>query len=114
MLRKVEPYGGKNDFDIDGKLVGNWFLDRTETYFAKGVAGQSKAVWEKVYGRDVGNCETEYWSKDGKLGGAVPCDYWLGHITFAYDSIHPDQIKISIAIFLIYLDPKTFEGSKRL
>ena len=99
MLRKVEPYGGKIDFDIDGKLVGNWFLDRTETYFAKGVAGQSKAVWEQVYGRDVGNCETEYWSKDGKLGGAVPCDYWLGHITFAYDSIHPDQIKISMAVF---------------
>ena len=100
MVRKVEPYGGKIDYDIDGKLVGNWFLDRTETYFARGVAGQSKAVWEEIYGRDVGSCEAEYWdNKDGGTRGALPCDYWLGHITFAYDSIHPDKIKISMAIF---------------
>ncbi len=31
-LRKVKPYGGKIDYDIDGKLVGNWFLEGTNGY----------------------------------------------------------------------------------
>ena len=26
-IRKTEPYGGKIDFDIDGTLTGNWYLD---------------------------------------------------------------------------------------
>ena len=106
-LRDVElsrmlnlPVGGKIDFDIDGKLVGNWFLDGTETYFGKGVAGKSKADWDQIYGRDVGDCESEYWDEmTGQTAGAVPCNYWLGHLTFAYDSIQPDQIKISMAVF---------------
>ncbi len=32
--RTAEPRGGKIDFDIDGRLVGNWFLDGTVTYNA--------------------------------------------------------------------------------
>lgn len=31
-LRKVEPFGGKIDFDIDGKIVGNWFVEGTGGY----------------------------------------------------------------------------------
>ena len=34
--RTAEPRGGKIDFDIDGRLVGNWFLDGTVTYNASG------------------------------------------------------------------------------
>ena len=106
-LRNVElsrmlnlPVGGKIDFDIDGKLVGNWFLDGTETYFGKGVAGKSKADWDKIYGRDVGDCKSEYWDNvTGQPAGAVPCNYWLGHLTFAYDSRQPNQVKISMGIF---------------
>jgi len=30
--RKVEPFGGKIDYDIDGRLVGNWFEKGTEGY----------------------------------------------------------------------------------
>ena len=97
-LRNVEPYGGKIDFDIDGKLVGNWFLDGTETYFGKGVAGKSKLEWDDIYGRNVDDCGSEYWDARGKSGGLTPCNTWLGHITFAYDSIHPDQIKISMGV----------------
>lgn len=26
-LRQVEPFGGKIDYDIDGRLVGNWFVE---------------------------------------------------------------------------------------
>lgn len=31
-LRKVPPFGGKIDYDIDGKLVGNWFVEGTGGY----------------------------------------------------------------------------------
>jgi len=31
-LRTVEPISGKIDYDIDGKLVGNWFLEGTNGY----------------------------------------------------------------------------------
>ena len=31
-MRQVEPRGGKIDYDIDGKLVGNWFLQGTNGY----------------------------------------------------------------------------------
>ena len=31
-LRAVEPRGGRIDFDIDGRLVGSWFLEGTERY----------------------------------------------------------------------------------
>ncbi len=31
-LRTVEPVGGKIDHDIDGHLVGNWFLENTNGY----------------------------------------------------------------------------------
>src|SRR3989344_4154500 len=34
-LRKVPPFGGKIDYDIDGKLVGNWFREGTD-YQGKG------------------------------------------------------------------------------
>jgi hypothetical protein len=35
-LRTVEPRGGRIDYDIDGRLVGNWFLDKTLDYRASG------------------------------------------------------------------------------
>ncbi len=31
-LRQVEPFGGKIDHDVDGRLAGNWFLDGTVDY----------------------------------------------------------------------------------
>ena len=97
--RDADPKGGKIDFDIDGKLVGNWFLDGTDDYRAKGVIGKSKAEWNNIYGRDMGECTTEYWDIQGKSIGNVPCNYWAGHLTFAYDHIIPDQIRISMGIF---------------
>lgn len=30
--RKVPPFGGKIDYDIDGKIVGNWFVEDTGGY----------------------------------------------------------------------------------
>ena len=37
--RKVEPFGGKIDYDIDGRLSGNWFLDGTVDYSGNVPAG---------------------------------------------------------------------------
>ncbi len=31
-VRQAEPRGGKIDYDVDGKLVGNWFLQGTNGY----------------------------------------------------------------------------------
>jgi hypothetical protein len=56
-LRTTEPIGGKIDHDIDGRLVGNWFLENTNGYA----------------GLDSNN-------------------YWLGHLSFAYDYIVPEHI----------------------
>ena len=31
-IRQAEPRGGKIDYDIDGRLVGNWFVENTNGY----------------------------------------------------------------------------------
>ena len=61
--RSVEPLGGKIDYDIEGRLVGSWFLEGTVGY--RGV-------------------------------GAEPPFYVSGHLTFAYDYIDPNQLRVSI------------------
>ena len=38
-LRQVEPFGGKIDHDVDGRLAGNWFLDGTVDYSGNVAAG---------------------------------------------------------------------------
>ncbi len=42
-LRTAEPRGGKIDYDIDGRLVGNWFLDGVEGY--AGAVGDGLPYW---------------------------------------------------------------------
>jgi len=66
--RTKEPVGGRIDFDIDGKLVGNWFLEGTD--YRSDV--------------EVGYC------------GDYLCPYWNGHLAFVYDFVDPDQIRVSI------------------
>jgi hypothetical protein len=41
-VRKVPPLGGKIDYDQDGKLVGNWFLEGTNGYAG---AGDPRGYW---------------------------------------------------------------------
>ena len=36
ILRTAEPRGGRIDYDIDGRLVGNWFLEGTVDYRGSG------------------------------------------------------------------------------
>lgn len=42
-IRTVEPKGGRFDYDIDGKLVGSWFLQGTNGF--AGAAGQGNDYW---------------------------------------------------------------------
>lgn len=43
LARQVEPRIGKIDYDIDGKLVGNWFLEGTNGYAG---AGSTTQYWD--------------------------------------------------------------------
>ncbi|MBI2665545.1 hypothetical protein HYX12_02925, partial [Candidatus Woesearchaeota archaeon] len=66
--RIIEPRGGKIDFDIPGKLVGNWFKEGTD------------------YAGDRTN----------PYCGDYLCPYWNGHLAFVYDFVDPSQIRVSI------------------
>jgi len=65
--RVVEPRSGTIHYDIDGRLVGNWFLEGSN-----GFSGSQ--------------------SNQGQPGYR----YWDGHLTVAYDYIDPTQIKFSV------------------
>ena len=67
--RTAAPRGGRIDYDVDGRLVGNWFLEGTVDY-----SGGSTPTF----------C------------GNRPCPYWTGHLSIAYDHMDPGQIRISI------------------
>ena len=41
-VRQVEPRGGKIDYDIDGRLVGNWFVEGTNGY----AGNNPSAYWD--------------------------------------------------------------------
>lgn len=60
-LRTESPLGGRIDYDVAGRLAGNWFRS------------------------DVGGYNPNYDN-----------EYWLHHLTFAYDHIDPATVKISI------------------
>lgn len=68
--RKVEPYGGKIDYDIAGKLRGNWFEEGTNGY-----AGADKY-------------------KNG-TPGSDGMGYWSGHFSIAPDAVDPSLLNIS-------------------
>ena len=70
--RKTAPYGGKIDYDIKVRLVGNWFMEGTVDYGGGG--SRNQAIF----------C------------GNQPCPYWNGHLAIAYDHIDPQKVRISI------------------
>lgn len=65
-LRQAQPPFGKIDYDIDGRLVGNWF--KVGTY---GYGGRPP----------------------GQPGGG---EYWKGHAAFAPDSFDPNGVVVSL------------------
>ena len=67
--RKKGPRGGKIDFDVPGKLSGNWFLEGTD------YSGSKEKI--PIY------C------------GNQLCPYWAGHLAFVYDFVDSDQVRVS-------------------
>ncbi|OGY55513.1 MAG: hypothetical protein A2912_05820 [Candidatus Buchananbacteria bacterium RIFCSPLOWO2_01_FULL_40_23b] len=45
-VRQAQPRGGKIDYDIDGKLVGNWFEEWTNAYFGKKEFNRLLGYWQ--------------------------------------------------------------------
>lgn len=45
-IRTAEPVSGKIDYDIDGKLVGNWFLEGSGGYSPKNMQGGQEGYWK--------------------------------------------------------------------
>ncbi len=67
--RTKEPRGGKIDFDVDGTLAGNWFMEGTD------------------YAGD----------KTHPFCGDYICPYWNSHLAFVYDFVLPlNNIRVSI------------------
>ena len=98
-LRTAAPVGGKIDFDIDGRLVGNWFLDGTRDYFASGLAEAGESAWAEILGMDPGNCKTPLWDNDLRRDiGYTPCAYFRGHAVFAYEYRDPDIVMVSLGL----------------
>ncbi len=73
-LRKAEPRGGKIDYDIAGKLIGNWFQIGTNGY-----AGAK-----------------EFQNGNNPGGGK---GYWNGHFSIAPDVIDPTITNISFGYY---------------
>ena len=69
--RTAEPRGGRIDFDIDGRLSGNWFMEGTEDYGGGRLGGE-------------------------RLCDGAPCPYWYGHLAFVYDYVDPAQARVNI------------------
>jgi len=45
-IRQKEPRGGKIDYDIDGKLVGNWFEENSNGYEGKKEYQRGQGYWK--------------------------------------------------------------------
>ncbi|MFC1909021.1 hypothetical protein ACFLXD_04100 [Chloroflexota bacterium] len=73
-VRQIEPLGGKIDYDIQGRLIGNWFVEDSNGY-----AGLKRA--------------SEPIKPDQQIG------YWNTHLAIAPDPIDPTAIIVSIGWF---------------
>ena len=73
-VRQVKPLGGKIDFDIPGRLIGNWFVEGTNGY--AGLRQPSGPI-----------------KPDQQVG------YWNTHLAIAPDPIDPTAIIVSTGWF---------------
>ncbi|MBI4438494.1 hypothetical protein HY640_01015 [Candidatus Woesearchaeota archaeon] len=59
--RATPPVGGKIDYDTDGRLIGNWFIEGTDY-----------------------------------KGNGPECTYYECHLSFAYDNVNPEFVRVAI------------------
>ena len=85
-LRTAEPIGGKIDYDIDGRLVGNWFQEGTNGYAGLDTAN----YW-------VGHLAMAYDSIDPEHIIASFGDYSGQPLQFGVKGNMPDPADVSVA-----------------
>lgn len=92
-FRTAEPISGKIDYDIDGKLVGNWFLRGSNGY--EGLKRQSTEGYSKTHLAIVPNHldPTVYMISFGNFGGKFK--------QFAAKPGTPDPTTVGVATGLI-------------
>lgn len=73
-VRQVEPLGGKIDYDIPGRLIGNWFVEGSNGY-----AGSGPSVDPIKPNQQLG--------------------YWNTHLAIAPDPIDPTAIIVSFGLY---------------
>ncbi|MBI2148378.1 hypothetical protein HYU23_01760 [Candidatus Woesearchaeota archaeon] len=83
-VRTIEPRAGKIDYDIDGKLVGNWFEEESNGYAGKG----GKEYWQS-------HLSFTYDFLDPSLIIVSMADYGGIPNQFAIKGNTPDPAKIS-------------------
>ena len=74
-VRRVEPLGGKIDYDIRGRLSGNWFVEGTNGY-----AGISRS--------------------EGPILPDQQKGYWNTHLAVAPDPVDPSAYIVSLGEFM--------------
>ncbi len=87
-LRQVQPRGGKIDFDIDGRLVGNWFVENTNGY--SGRYGLGPDYWET-------HLSFAYNAIDPSLVTVSIGDFKGGPKQFAVKGNSPDPADVSVS-----------------
>ena len=73
-LRQIEPLGGKIDYDVSGRLIGNWFVEGTNGY--QGISPTEAPI-----------------KPDQQIG------YWNTHLAIASSPIDPSNIIVSLGWF---------------
>ncbi|MFC2036242.1 M23 family metallopeptidase [Chloroflexota bacterium] len=73
-VRQIEPLGGEIDYDIPGRLIGNWFVEDTNGY--AGLIQSADPI-----------------KPDQQIG------YWNTHLAIAPDPVDPTTIIVSLGLF---------------
>ncbi len=106
-IRTAEPISGKIDYDIDGKLVGNWFQEGTGGYTPAGTRG-GEGYWK-------GHLSIAYDHYDPTSIVISMGEYAGKEAQFAVNGNTPDPVTVDVAKGLVkyelilqdWADPKT-------
>lgn len=103
MERTVEPRSGKIDYDIDGRLVGNWFVKDTGWY--AGVEGSWRTWDGHLAIAPDWNDPNEWWFSIGNYEGEYAQLHLLG------DQPDPREVSVDSGMVTYLLTPSTTNDS---
>jgi len=102
-IRKVEPYGGKIDYDIEGRLIGSWFKENTNWH--KGLTlerywdGHFVFCYDYVFPNQLRISMGDYDGKTAqftvKNGSIDPADVSIGSGFVKYEYLSYQSLMIS-------------------